>query len=110
MDTPIHPNDVAVILRPDHKEGKPWNGNFEILIAGFGPVTMAEESMRELVSMAMLVAAAVPAMEGDVELTEKLTTICANIYGEADDVMISEVVDDDTVSLNENTKCVGGMQ
>ena len=108
MDSPIHPNDVAIVLRPDYREGEEWNGNFEILISGFGPVTMPEESMRELVSMAMLVATIVPMMEQDQKLTERVTTECAKHYGEPDDVMLGDANDD--VMLTADTKCVGGMQ
>jgi hypothetical protein len=108
MESPIQPNDVVIVLRPDFKEGEDWQGGFEIVIAGIGPVTMPEESMRELVSMAMLIATAVPVMEKDAKFTERLMTECAEHYGEADDVMTSDV-DNDFV-LTAHTKTVGGMQ
>lgn len=111
MDTPIYPNDVAVILRPDYKEGTDWNGGFEIIIAGFGPVTMPEDSMRDLVGMAMLIATTVPMMEKDEKLTEQVMTACAEYYGDPDNVMVdSDDVADDGFVLSADTKTVGDMQ
>lgn len=104
--TKIRPNDVVVILRPDFKEGQEWRGNFELIIGGYGPVTMPEDSMRDLVSMAMLIATAVPMMEQDIKFTEKMMEMCMKVYGDPDDVMISNV----DGSLTINTKCIGGMQ
>lgn len=104
--TKIRANDVVIILRPDYKEGQEWQGNFELVIGGFGPVTMPEDAMRDLVSMAMLMATSVPMMEQDINFTEKLMDLCMKVYGGADEVMLSNV--DGTFSIN--TKCVGGMQ
>ena len=111
MDSPIHPNDVAIILRPDYKEGEEWSGNFEILISGFGPVTMPPESIRELISMAMLIATIVPMMEQDEKLTEQVMEACAKYYGEPDAVVVDDntVIDDDYM-LTQWSKTVGGMQ
>ena len=104
--TKIKPNDVVVILRPDFKEGQEWHGNFELIIGGYGPVTMPEDAMRDLVSTAMLLATSVPLMEQDIKYTEKLMALCMKVYGDADDVMISTIDGDFSI----NTKCVGGMQ
>lgn len=104
--TKIRPNDVVVILRPEYKDGDEWQGNFELIIGGYGPVTMPEDAMRDLVSMAMLLATSVPLMEQDIKFTEKLMELCMKVYGEADDVMLSNVDGDFSI----NTKCVGGMQ
>ena len=108
MGTPFKPNDVAIILRPDYEEGREWSGNFEIIIAGVGPVSIPEDNMRDIVGMAMIMAASVPAMEEDVNITEKLMTKCAEVYGDADDVMLSGI--DEEHSLTASTKCVGGIQ
>ena len=104
--TKIEPNDVAIILRPFVEEGKEWNGNFELLIAGYGPFSITEENVRELVSMAMIIASAVPMMESSTEFTEKLMEMCQKIYGEPDDVINSVA----TGVLASDTKCYGGMQ
>lgn len=114
MDTPdetIKPNDVALVLRPIVVDNEPWDGNFEILIAGIGPSTIPEESIRELISMAMMIATIIPLMEKDVELTEKVMIECAKLYGDADDIDIRNMIksEDDNV-LTLNSKTIGGMQ
>ena len=106
----MKPNDVAMILRPIIVEGEEWDGGFEVLIAGIGPITMPEDSIRELISMAMLVATTIPMMESDVELTEKIMTECAKVYGDADDVDIQNMTSvEDGLSLTIDSKTVGGV-
>ena len=107
----LRPNDVAMVLRPILTEGEEWDGNFEILITGVGPTTMHEDSIRELISMAMLVATTIPMMEQDVDLTERIMIECAKLYGEADDVDIQKMIVSDTgLTLTVNSKTIGGMQ
>jgi hypothetical protein len=107
----LRPNDVAMVLRPILTEGEEWDGNFEILITGVGPTTMPEDSIRELISMAMLVATTIPMMEQDVDLTERIMIECAKLYGEADDVDIQKMIVSDTgITLTVNSKTIGGMQ
>ena len=114
MDTTeesLKPNDVALILRPIIVEDEQWDGNFEILITGIGPSTMPEENIRELISMAMMVATTIPMMEEDVTLTENIMKECAKLYGEADDVDIQNMLDaEDPMVLTVNSKTIGGMQ
>jgi len=100
-----------MVLRPILTEGEEWDGNFEILITGVGPTTMPEDSIRELISMAMLVATTIPMMEQDVDLTERIMIECAKLYGEADDVDIQKMIVSDTgITLTVNSKTIGGMQ
>lgn len=107
----LRPNDVAMVLRPILTEGEEWDGNFEILITGVGPTTMHEDSIRELISMAMLVATTIPMMEQDVDLTERIMIECAKLYGEADDVDIQKMIaSDNGMTLTVNSKTFGGMQ
>ena len=108
----MKPNDVAMILRPIIVEGEEWDGGFEVLIAGIGPVTLPENNIRELISMAMLVATTIPMMENDSELTEKIMIECAKVYGDADDVDIQNMIDsvEGGSSFTINSKTVGGMQ
>lgn len=114
MDAPeekIKPNDVAIVLRPIITEGEDWEGNFEILIAGIGPATIPEDNIRELISMAMLMATTISIMEKDVEFTEKIMIECAKLYGEADDIDIENMVNsENSHMLTMNSKTVGGMQ
>jgi hypothetical protein len=114
MDTAeesLRPNDVAMVLRPILTEGEEWDGNFEVLITGVGPTTMRDESIRELISMAMLVATTIPMMEQDIDLTEKIMIECTKLYGEAEDVDIQKMTANDSgITLTVNSKTVGGMQ
>jgi hypothetical protein len=106
----MKPNDVAMILRPIIVEGEEWDGGFEVVIAGIGPITMPEDSMRELISMAMLVATTIPMMENDSELTEKIMIECAKVYGDADDVDIQTLTTtEEGLSFTIDSKTVGGV-
>lgn len=107
----LKPNDVTIILRPILTDENEWDGSFEILIAGIGPVTVPEEETRELISMAMLLATVIPMMEQDVSLTERIMIECAKIYGDADDVDIRQMTAKTTLALlTETSETVGGMQ
>jgi hypothetical protein len=108
---PIKPNDVALVLRPIVTEDNQWDGNFEVFITGAGPVTITEENTRDLISMAMLVATTISMMEEDVDLTEKIMTECAKLYGDADDVDIQNMIAPEEGSLLTLTsKTIGGVQ
>ena len=37
----LRPNDVAVILRPTFDDGE-WSGGFDVLVSGFGPITITK--------------------------------------------------------------------
>lgn len=106
--TKIKPNDIAIILRPDFKEEEKWEGGFEVLISGYGPFTMSEDEVRELISMAMLMASSVSLMEKDEKFTETLMTHCAEVYTDPSDIAIDDV--DDDFKLTAGTRYVGGMQ
>jgi hypothetical protein len=114
MDTPdesLKANDVALILRPIIVEGEEWDGNFEILITGIGPASMPEESIRELVSMAMMLATTVSMMEVDTALTDRIMTECSKLYGDVDDVdLVRLTKEDDGLTLTATSKTIGGMQ
>lgn len=69
---------------------------------------MAEDEVRSMVSIAMMMASTISLMEEDVKLTEKVMERCAQIYTDPDDIMTSDV--DDSFTLLSTTKCVGGMQ
>jgi len=114
MATPdqIEANDVAIVLRPNYNGVDKWSGDYQVLISGFGPFTLPEQNVRELISMAMLLASAVALMEKDVKYTEKLMKVCADLYGSGDDIDINELnsVNDDSFVLSSTTKTFGGMQ
>ena len=107
---PLKPNDVALVLRPIVTDDNEWDGNFEVFITGAGPITITEENTRDLIGMAMLVATTISMMEEDVDLTEKIMTECAKLYGDADDVDIQSMVSTEEGSvLTINSKTVGGV-
>ena len=110
-DEGLKPNDVAMILRPIIVEDETWDGSFEILITGVGPATLAEENIRELVNMAMLVATTIPMMEADEGLTDRIMTECTKLYGDPDNVYIGDMTkEDDGSVLTSTSKTIGGVQ
>lgn len=111
MATPFNPNDVAVVLRPVIENGK-CDGNFELMVSVVGPVTIPEEEIRTLVSIASLLASAVPLMEESKPFTELLMNKCKEIYEDGGYVLMSDAIFDQTKAelLTKDTKTVGGMQ
>ena len=104
MDSPLKPNDVAVILRPIIEDGVEWDGAFQMLVSVAGPVTLGEEPMRSLMTVASYLAAAVPLMEESKAFTELLRDRAEQLTG---DVLIG---DGGTALLTKDTKCEGGVQ
>lgn len=117
INNTLQPNDVAVILRPEIEDGR-WIGNFEVNIGGFGPVSLNEKDMQDLVGLAVLIASCITKMEEDIEFTRALMEHCATRHGGHVE-MASEVAydpnhdsfsDSDDIMLTDDTKCVGGLQ
>jgi len=104
MDSPLKPNDVAVILRPIIEDGVEWDGAFQMLVSVAGPVTLGEEPMRSLMTVASYLAAAVPLMEESKAFTELLRDRAEQLTG---DVVIGDSM---APLLTRNTKCEGGVQ
>lgn len=104
MDSPLKPNDVAVVLRPIIEDGAEWDGAFQMLVSVAGPVTLGEEPMRSLMTVASYLAAAVPLMEESARFTELLRDRADQLSG---DVVIGDSM---TPLLTKNTKCEGGVQ
>jgi hypothetical protein len=104
MDSPLKPNDVAVVLRPIIEDGVEWDGAFQMLVSVAGPVTLGEEPMRSLMTVASYLAAAVPLMEESKAFTELLRDRAEQLTG---DVLIG---DGGTALLTKDTKCEGGVQ
>jgi hypothetical protein len=104
MDSPLKPNDVAVVLRPIIEDGVEWDGAFQMLVSVAGPVTLGEEPMRSLMTVASYLAAAVPLMEESARFTELLRDRADQLSG---DVVIGDSM---TPLLTKNTKCEGGVQ
>ena len=104
MDSTLKKNDVAVVLRPIIEDGVEWDGAFQMLVSVAGPVTLGEEPMRSLMTVASYLAAAVPLMEESARFTELLRDRADQLSG---DVVIGDSM---TPLLNKNTKCEGGVQ
>lgn len=104
MDSTLKKNDVAVVLRPIIEDGVEWDGAFQMLVNVAGPVTLDEEHMRSLLTVAGYLCAAVPLMEESARFTELLRDKADTMTG---DVVIGDSM---TPLLNKNTKCEGGMQ
>ncbi len=104
MASPLKPNDVAVVLRPIIEDGVEWDGAFQMLVSVAGPVTLGEEPMRSLMTVASYLAAAVPLMEESARFTELLRDRADQLSG---DVVIGDSM---TPLLTKNTKCEGGVQ
>ena len=104
MDPTLKPNDVAVVLRPIIEDGVEWDGSFQLLVNVVGPVTLDEEHMKSLLTVASYLAAAVPLMEESKAFTELLRDRAEQLTG---DVLIGDGM---TPLLNEDTECEGGVQ
>ena len=104
MDSPLKPNDVAVVLRPIIEDGVEWDGAFQMLVSVAGPVTLGEEPMRSLMTVASYLAAAVPLMEESKAFTELLRDRAEQLTG---DIVIGDSM---APLLTRNTKCEGGVQ
>lgn len=99
--TSLKPNDVCVVLRPSPvKENEEWDKNFEVLVSGFGPVTIGEEDMAHLLVMGMMLASVIPMMNDDEKLYERIAEYCENRFGDVTK----------NTQLTHFTTTVGGMQ
>ena len=108
--TSLKPNDIALILRPTIEDGE-YIGSFQVLVSGFGPLTISEESTDNLIGMAMILAATVQYMQEDEKLADKLVSYCGKVFADVGDFAYDP--DHDSFSdgsFTVDTKTVGGMQ
>ena len=109
-------NDVAIILRPlpDLDSDGEWAGNYQVLLAGFGPITMAEKDMEYMISAALLIASAASFVEVNKEFGDALVEHCQSTLSEHRDVLPATTnftfTKQDSFDFNEDTKTHGGMQ
>jgi len=112
----IKANDVAVILRPlpDLDADGEWSGNYQVLLAGFGPITMSEKDMEYMISAALLIASAASFIEINKEFGNALVEHCQNTLSEHRDVLPTPTnftfSKQDSFDFDEDTKTHGGMQ
>jgi hypothetical protein len=108
--TSLKPNDIALILRPTIVDGK-YQNNFQVLVSGFGPLTISEDDINNLIGMATILAATIQHMEEDEELANKLVEYCGKMFGDIGDISYNANHDSfGDGSFTINTKTVGGVQ
>jgi hypothetical protein len=108
----LKPNDVAVILRPTVDDDGKWMGEYEVLVTGFGPVTLTRTEMDDMVGMGVLLASVVPLMAKDEKVAEIIMDHCNDFYGDIGTFSYDPDFDSfkDGQALTPDTKVVGGMQ
>ena len=108
--TSLKPNDIALILRPTIVDGV-YQKNFQVLVSGFGPLTISEDDVNNLIGMATILAATVQYMEEDEELANKLVEYCGKMFGDVGDFFYN--ADHDSFgdgNFTIDTKTIGGIQ
>jgi hypothetical protein len=108
--TSLKPNDIALILRPTIVDGV-YQNNFQVLVSGFGPLTISEDDVNNLIGMATILASVIPHMEEDEKLADKLVEYCGKMFGNLGDFSYNP--DHDSFgdgSFTINTKTMGGVQ
>jgi hypothetical protein len=108
--TSLKPNDIALILRPTLVDGV-YQKHFQVLVSGFGPLTISEDDINNLIGMATILAATVQYMEEDEELANKLVEYCGKMFADVGDFFYN--ADHDSFGeggFTINTKTIGGVQ
>jgi DNA-directed RNA polymerase subunit L len=82
-----------------------------VLVSGFGPLTISEDDINNLIGMATILAATVQYMEEDEQLANKLVEYCGKMFGDVGDFFYN--ADHDSFgdgNFTIDTKTVGGIQ
>lgn len=98
----IKPNDVALIFRPYLDDEGGWTGQFNVLVSAFGPPTVSEEHISDMMSLAIMLSAAISLIEKDAELAGRLMDKSMEMYAEDQERY-------DVSALTANTKTYGGL-
>lgn len=108
--TSLKPNDIALILRPTIVDGV-YTKSFQVLVSGFGPLTISQDETDNLVGMAMILAATVQYMQEDEKLAYKLVEYCGKLFSDVGEFAYNPDHDSfDDGSFTVDTKTIGGMQ
>jgi hypothetical protein len=105
----LKPNDVALVIRPHCKDGEAWDGNFQVMISGVGPVTMSEEDFGSLIHIAMVIATTVQLIDEDPALADRFIERVKANYNQSAIEELDDVKDAEFV-LSKYTKTIGGVQ
>lgn len=114
----LQPNDVAIILRPHVGKDGEWDQTYEVIISGFGPVTISKEAMDDMIGMAVLLASVVPLMESNEEVAAEIMEHCNKFYAhnaigvnyDMNHNSFAGLLDKDLIPFDINTPTVGGVQ
>ena len=108
--TSLKPNDIALILRPTIVDGV-YQNNFQVLVSGFGPLTISEDDVNNLIGMATILASVIPHMEEDEALANKLVEYCGKMFADVGDISYNANHDSfGDGGFTINTKTIGGIQ
>jgi len=110
----IKPNDVMIVFRPTEvsKDGD-WDGSYSIFISAIAPLTLSEDDIGKLISVAMMTSSCAKLLEEDEALAEKAAKLCENSFGDLDEATLIPVqldLFDDEYVFDEDTPTVGGVQ
>jgi predicted DNA-binding helix-hairpin-helix protein len=105
----LKPNDVAVVLRPHTTKGEEWDGTFQVMISGVGPVTMSDEDFSSLIHIAVVIATSVQLIDEDPELAARFINRVKELYNQSALDELEDVKDAEFV-LSKYTKTIGGVQ
>ena len=108
--TSLKPNDIALILRPHIVDGK-YTNTFNVLVSGYGPMTIEQDDVDNLLGMAMILASVIPQMEADDKLADRLVEYCGKYFADVGEFEYNP--DHDSFGdggFTINTKTIGGMQ
>lgn len=110
-DFDILPNDVAIVFRPYFKEGEEWDGEYQVMVSAFGPVSMVKEDIEKLIGVASVISSVVHLIEVDEEAQQLILSHYKKFFEDKDNLM-HNITDDykgDFV-LDADTDTVGGKQ
>lgn len=80
-DAIVKPNDVVLVFRPDVVDGK-WTGRFKVLLSAYGPISVEERAIDEIMGVAIMASSAVSLLEEDVEFANTLFEYSQNRFAE----------------------------
>lgn len=75
----VRPNDVVLVFRPDITDGK-WTGKFKVLLSAYGPISVEERAIDEIMGVAIMASSAVALLEEDPEFANTLFEYSQNKF------------------------------
>jgi hypothetical protein len=78
-DAIVKPNDVVLVFRPDVVDGK-WTGKFKVLLSAYGPISVEERAIEEIMGVAIMASSAVSLLEEDLDFASTLFEYSQNRF------------------------------